>query len=104
MRVSTCRRSRFCVHGTCSAVRCPFVPSQDHSLLYAGRGVSSIVFSWRVRRIWMVSHGNLGSIISQSHHTHRTCRTTAYLPSATFCFLRHAVVHLRLSLPGKPSS
>ena len=42
LRVSTCRRSRFCVHETCSAVRCPFVPYQDHFLLYAGRGRSTI--------------------------------------------------------------
>ena len=42
MRVSTFRRSRFCVHETCSAVRCPFVPYQGHSLQYAGRGRSTI--------------------------------------------------------------
>ena len=42
MSVSACRRSRFYVHGTWSAVRCPFVPSQGHSLQYAGRGRSAI--------------------------------------------------------------
>ncbi len=42
MSVSACRRSRFYVHGTWSAVRCPFVPSPDHFLLSAGRGRSAI--------------------------------------------------------------
>src|SRR5437667_7298795 len=42
MSVSACRRSRFCVHRTWSAVRCPFVPYQDHFLLPAGRGRSTI--------------------------------------------------------------